>query len=70
MDNQEKRLALMAVDLDQQIALEESRVTEGIIDACRTHTSMHDGYWKRLWELKQKRIAVQHVMEAFAHEAQ
>lgn len=60
------RLDAIAADLDAKIAAEQASITEGIADARRNHMSMHDGYWKRLWALRQKRLAVQHVADAIA----
>ena len=58
------------VDLDDQISKEEANIAAGIAEARRTHMSMHDGYWKRLWALRQKRIAAQHVADAIAEAAE
>ena len=52
-------------DTDSRIAAEEARIVAGVEECRRTGTALHDGYWKRLWALRQRREMVVRVMEAF-----
>ena len=52
-------------ETDSRIAAEEARIAEGVEECRRTGTSLHDGYWKRLWALRQRREMVVRVMEVF-----
>jgi predicted component of type VI protein secretion system len=52
--------------LNREIEDEERRITEGIADALRLHTSMHNNYWEKLHSLRERRRTLIAVLEALA----